>query len=145
MSQKLQWGMFAVLLVVLILFWAGNLSSSGGITSVFTGSSRIDRFVVPNPSLRLDLLREIRKQEYAGMQRNIFKSTPLPRQVAAVDPPKPYVPVGPEPEPAKVETPLVLPFKFYGFVSDARGGRLRGFFTHGDDIIVAGEGETVAV
>ncbi len=85
MKRRVQWAALAVLLVVLGFVWFGGGRNSG-IAAVFTGSTRIDRFVVPNPNLRLDLLKEISKQEYSGMQRNIFKSAPLPQQFECVSP-----------------------------------------------------------
>lgn len=140
MKRKVELGALAVLLAVVVLVWGSALGGSGGIAAVFSGPEREDRFVVPNPALRLDLLKE--PTPYTGMHRNIFKSTPLP----PVEPPRPVVPqqaVNPEPV-QPVVPPLVLPFKFYGYVSDAKSTRLRGFFTNGDDIMVAAEGETVA-
>jgi hypothetical protein len=38
---------------------------------------------------------------------------------------------------------VVLPLKFYGFVEDQHGNHRRGFFTNGDEVFIAGEGETL--
>lgn len=142
MNRKWQKAILAVLGVVLVIVWVGSFQNPGGITAVLTGTNRMDRFIVPNPSLRLDLLERISKLEYSGMHRNIFKSTPLPPP----EPPRPAMPLQPvDARPAQpVDPPLVLPFKFYGYVSDAHAQRLRGFFSSGEDIMVAAEGETVA-
>lgn len=94
---------------------------------------------VENPALHLDRIERLRKLEYHPTGRDIFSvelpPPPKPRQtVAAV----PIGPPSPPPEPA-----LVVPFKYYGFSSDAVTKKRRGFFTNGEDVFIAAEGETV--
>lgn len=145
MKKNVQWAALAVLVVVMVLVWVGPIGNSGGLGGVLGGPARIDRFIVPNPSLRLDLLEKISKLKYEGMQRNIFNASPLPRQQPPPTPAPPKIEDHgpPVPPPAPVEQPFVPPFKFYGYVVDARSGRQRGFFTNGDDIWVAAEGDFV--
>lgn len=142
MKRKVQWAALGILVVALVVVWAGPFSGSGALGSVLGGPARIERFIVPNPSLRMDLLDKISKLKYEGMQRNIFNAAPLPapapKIVEQVKVEKP-----PPPPPPPQEQPLVLPFKFYGYVVDSRSGRQRGFFTNGDDIWVAAEGDLV--
>ncbi len=144
MSRKTQMIVLAVLLGLAALIWIGNWRSSGSLTGVFVATGNVERFVVPNPSLRLDLLAEIQRLDYTGMKRNIFNAAPLPPQTQANVPAPKVEIMGPAPAPAPPEDPpLVPPFKFYGYVVDARSGRRRGFFTNGDDIWVAAEGDLV--
>jgi len=93
---------------------------------------------VENPALHLDRIERLRKLEYHPTGRDIF-SAELP------PPPKPKVPlgrpVGPQPPPP--EPALVVPFKYYGYTTDARTGKRRGLFTNGEDVIIASEGESV--
>ena len=46
----------------------------------------------------------------------------------------------PQPPP---EPPLTVPFKFYGYTADPATGRRRAFFTNGEDVYIAAEGELV--
>src|SRR5487761_342596 len=79
MTKKTRYELY-VLGGLLVLAIAAYSSQSRN--SVFTGASGSDaRFVplnVPDPSLRLDLLDRIQKQEYKGQHRNIFSAEPLP-------------------------------------------------------------------
>jgi len=143
MSRKAQTIVLSILVVILVLVWAGNLGGPTGLTGGVAGPERLDRFIVPNPSLRLDLLAEISKLDYAGMQRNIFNATPLPKQVEPPPVPKPMDPGPQQPSQPPPDPGLIPPFKFYGYVVDARSGHRRGFFTNGDDIWVAAVGEPV--
>ena len=145
MSRKVKQIALGILIVLLILVWGGNWSGSGNIVTGLLGPERLDRFVVQNPTLRTDLLAAGSKLEYAGMKRNIFNFTALPPQQAQHQPAPPRVDDQgpPAPAPPPVDPPLVPPFKFYGYTVDVQSGRRRGFFTNGDDIWVAAEGEVV--
>jgi hypothetical protein len=106
--------------------------------------SRID------PSLKLDLLTKLQQAGFEGGERSLFEfgappkpKTPTPA-VAAVKP-------EPPPQPAPPATPVApskpapppIPLKFYGYVSESQGPSKRAFFLDGEDIIVAGENETI--
>jgi hypothetical protein len=141
MKRKFEWIALGVLLLALAGLIAGNFRGSQGLVAVFTGGDRVDRFVVPNPTLRLDLLDKISKLEYQGTLRNIFAHAPAPPVTKAPAPvvaPTPLVDGTPR-EPPKLE----VPFKFYGFVVDTVSGRRRGFFTSGEDVLVAAVGDTL--
>jgi hypothetical protein len=142
MNPQTQRYLLGTLLGVLALVTGWNWRSGGSpLATVFTGDTRIERFPVANPTLRLDKLKEIRKLDYEGKYKDIFQyvaekmalpsDTQKPAETTATVPVK-----APEP-------PWVPPFKFYGFVVDGRTGRKRGFFTNGEDIWVAGEGDTI--
>ena len=106
-----------------------------------------------DPTLRLDLLAKVQGVDMQGVGRNLFQfSAPPPPPL----PPEPKVPVkvaksldpraglpGARPAaPGAPQAPFIT-FKYYGY-STARGdNRKRAFFLDGDEILVAGEGETV--
>jgi len=109
--------------------------------------SRID------PALKLDLLARLQKLPLEGGERSLFEfgappkpktPTPVVAKVvpSAPPPPTPDVPVTP---PKPVIQPI--PLKFYGYVSDAggvvSGAAKRAFFLDGEDIVQAGENETI--
>jgi len=106
-----------------------------------------------DPALRLDLLAKLQKVKLEGGQRSLFEfSAARPPKTPDVKIlPKPGAPgATPEAPPsAKPETAAVKPppppitFKFYGYISPARGGAKRAFFLDGEEIFVAGEGEII--
>ena len=112
--------------------------------------SRVD------PALRLDLLAKLQNITLDGPGRSLFdfgaapppklpepKIVPKkgkgaeeaklpefkPAEVKPVEPPKP--------------PPPPIPLKFYGYIAGRTGGEKRAFFLQGEDIFVAGEGETI--
>ena len=109
--------------------------------------SRID------PALHLDLLARVRNAEAGGGSRSLFEFSqpppPPPPKVKPIVPgpvaaatPAPEAPKGP-PEPPKPPPPPPIALKFYGYAGTSRGGARRAFFLDGDDILVAGENETL--
>ncbi|MGB6547110.1 MAG: hypothetical protein WBE97_15960, partial [Candidatus Acidiferrales bacterium] len=44
-------------------------------------------------------------------------------------------------QPPPPPPPLSVPATFFGYVTDARTGHKQAFFTDGDDVFIAGEGE----
>lgn len=96
---------------------------------------------VPDPSLRLDLLERIQKEEYKGQRRNIFSEEPLPPppQVLAAQRAAQQGPVVPPPPP-----PVTVPATFYGIVTDpATGTRRACFSTNDGNIYIVPEGGTL--
>src|SRR5579864_224769 len=95
---------------------------------------------VDNPALRLDILKRFLALEYKGVHRSIF-SAALPPPPAPPPSPQPVnvVPVQPAGPP-----PLTVDAKYFGYVSDFGGNHPRAFFStsSGEDIIIAGEGDT---
>src|SRR5579864_5607180 len=134
MTKKTRYELYAlgVLLVVFAIAAYSNQSRN----SVFTGASASDvRFTpldVPDPSLRLDLLDRIQKEEYKGQHRNIFSAEPLPPppSVLAAQQSAARGPVVPPPPP-----PVAVPATFYGIVTDLSTGRKRACFSaNADDV-----------
>jgi hypothetical protein len=99
-----------------------------------------------DPTIRLDLLRSVEAVKYEGHGRNIFKEeveAPPPKpivltheQQCRITPDAPgCVPPGPPPPP-----PINL--KFFGFANRS-GERKKVFLSQGEDVFIAGEGDTV--
>jgi hypothetical protein len=110
--------------------------------------SRID------PTLKLDLLAKVRNVPVDGGSRSLFEFyTPPPPPPPPVPKPQPIVPKplteadikaaeakkGPPP-PAP---PPPIPLKFYGYSGALRSNVRRAFFLDGEDIVQAGENETI--
>ena len=109
--------------------------------------SRVD------PTLKLDLLAKVRNVPVEGGARSLFEFyTPPPPP-----PPPPKVnPINPdaaklaaakqlETQKAKAQPPPppLIPLKFYGYSGALRSTVRRAFFLDGDDIVQAGENETI--
>jgi hypothetical protein len=135
-----------VLLVVLaiLLVYAYYSSREGPVTSVvFSAAGQYQPIAVENPSLRFDLLDRVHKVEYSGRHRNIFNYTPLqveqfPQRPGPGGPGTP----GYQPQ-ATVIPPVYVNLKFFGYVEDPRTGTRRAFFTNGEDVFIAGIGDTL--
>jgi hypothetical protein len=98
----------------------------------------ITPIAVENPALRVDLLKQLDKVQYTGQHRNIFSETPPPPPVEDTAARHSTGPQPPPPPP-----PLAVNLKFYGYVSDRSTGVRRAFFTDGDDVFIAAEGDTL--
>ena len=138
MSRRTQVYVFLGLLAVLAVALLRNVVTAPEITNVLLADEKFAPLAVENPSLRLDKLERIRKLEYAGTGRDIFNAAPPPPPVK----PQPVVTTQTSPPPPP-DLPLQLPFKFYGYASDPQTGKRRAFFTNGEDIWIAAEGETI--
>jgi hypothetical protein len=128
-------GLAFVLVAVVFL----NYQDAAPVTSGAAADETYKALAVENPALHLDRIERLRKLEYHPTGRNIFTSQlPPPPAPKVEEPPKPVGPPPPPPDP-----PLVLPFKFYGYSSDPQSGKRRGFFTNGEEVFIASEGELV--
>lgn len=108
-----------------------------------------------DPTLRLDLLAKLQQVELPTSLRNIFQygaAPPPPEAVKPVDlpknttkiainqtPPKPPGPPGPPPAPTAPQ----MTFKYYGYKVSKSDGRKQAFLLDGEDIIIAGENDSV--
>jgi len=106
-----------------------------------------------DPTVRLDLLAKVQAVEPAAAGRNLFvfgaappppqAAVPaLPKNVAKIvvnQQPPPSVPQGPPPPP----TAPPMTFKYYGYKISATDGHKAAFLLDGDDILVAGENDTI--
>ncbi len=107
-----------------------------------------------DPTLKLDLMAKVRKVSIEGGSRSLFEFyTPPPPPPPPVPKPQPIVPKpltaaelnaaelkrGPAPPPP----PPPIPLKFYGYSGALRSNVRRAFFLDGEDIVQAGENETI--
>ncbi|MDE3136460.1 MAG: hypothetical protein KGL59_07790 [Acidobacteriota bacterium] len=142
MSRGTELKILVALLVALaaVLYWNLRPGSVGGTDAPEAVS--VQPLRVPDPALHLDLLARIREMEYGGTHRNIFSSTPPPpppskaaelrkaqMMKAASGPPVP--------------PPLQVPLTFYGMAVDSKTGKKLAFFTSGDHVYIAEQGETL--
>jgi hypothetical protein len=110
-----------------------------------------------DPTLRLDLLAKVQKVEPAEVMRNIFqygaappppaaaKPIVLPASTAKIPiarPPEPVTRPGPPPPPPVPAAPPMT-FKYYGYKVSKIDGRREAFLLNGDDIIIAGENDSM--
>lgn len=138
MSRRIQIVLLAALFLLLGYevyrnFWPSDVASA-----VAVPAQKFVPLSVTDPSLRLDLLDRLKQFRYDGSQRNIFSATaPLPPAPKASlrNSSVPAVPAGPP--------PLVVPAKFFGYVTDARTGARRAFFSEGDNVYILGVGEVL--
>jgi len=103
-----------------------------------------------NPELKLAALVKVRDVAVEGGRRSLFEfgnaPAPVIPKVAPVKPvaAPPTAPVAaPAPAPTAIAAKPVsppIPLKFYGFVNDSSR---RGFFIDGEEIVVAGENDTI--
>lgn len=137
--RRIQIALFVVLLAVLGWVVSARLSGGPELGAVLFANEKFEPLAIQDPTLRLDLLERVRKLEYKGTKRNIFSASlpPKPVPVAAVQNPEAaqQVPSGPP--------PLQVPYRFYGYKEDPRTGRRMAFFTDGDNVFIAAEGETI--
>ncbi|HTQ86851.1 MAG TPA: hypothetical protein VMI93_11610 [Candidatus Solibacter sp.] len=142
MSERFKVSVLIVLGVVLAaaVFYA---FVGGPQLAVGTSSAASDSYqaiAVDNPALHLDRIERLRKLEYKPTGRDIFTSElpppPPPKKDPRVPPPK--GPDEPPPPPA-----LVVPFKYYGFSDDIATKKRSGFFTNGEEVFIAVEGQTL--
>jgi hypothetical protein len=109
-----------------------------------------------DPTLRLDLIAKLQNVEPPPAIRNIFqygaappppapagKTVELPKNPPTITinrPPPP--PPGPPPTPPAPTAPPMT-FKYYGYKVSKSDGRKEAFLLDGDDIIIAGENDSV--
>jgi hypothetical protein len=105
--------------------------------------SRID------PTLKLDLLAKVRQVSVEGGSRSLFEFyTPPPPPPPKVQDIVPKPPVAESkstdtPKPPAPPPPPPIPLKFYGLSGALRSTVRRAFFLDGEDIVQAGENETI--
>jgi hypothetical protein len=108
---------------------------------VFDATGNYQPMTIENPSLRFDLLARLQHVQYTGTHRNIFDDK-LPVPVVVKQPTGPgngqQFPPGPTLPP-----PLAFPLKCFGFVEGPAVGMRRAFFTDGEDVYIAGIGDTI--
>jgi hypothetical protein len=129
----------AGLLVFAYLHYYGTSTASPAL--VFDATGSYQPMGIENPALRRDLLDHTHTVEYTGRHRNIFddKLPPpeMPKNISTSGPVQPPKPIDPK------DMPLVFPMKCFGYAEGPAAGMRRAFFTDGDDVFIAGVGETI--
>ena len=130
-----------VLVVIAATVWNFNRTHSAGPSGITIAKAKYSPLPVESSRIRWDKLEASRKTEYKSSGRNPFSPVPPAPSVPKILKPDPSPPL-PPPEPPP-PPPLVLPVKFFGFGTvPTRTGRLA-FITDGEDVFMAGEGETL--
>lgn len=131
----------AALAILLAVALYAEYSGNSGLGGVQADGAQFVPLDVPDPSLRVDLLHRIQKEEYNGQHRNIFSAEPLPPSPAEVaaqqqEAKGPAVPAGPP--------PVTVPATFYGIVTELSTGVKRACFSaNSDDVYIVPEGGTL--
>jgi hypothetical protein len=99
-----------------------------------------------DPTIRLDLLAASEDVKYEGKGRNIFQAQPEPpppSQVVKQLTPEEQCRIALHPGcPGFIPPPPPISLKFFGFANHP-GERKRIFLSQGEDVFIAGEGDTV--
>ena len=106
-----------------------------------------------DPTLKLELFAKVQQVGLTGGTRNLFQfSQEAPKEVAKLAGPEPIValhkfygpkPPAPPPPPPGPPPPPPITVKFYGFSQASVNGKRMGYFMDGDEILLAGEGDTL--
>jgi hypothetical protein len=106
-----------------------------------------------DPTLKLELFSKVQQVGAAGGSRNLFLfSQEPPKEVAKLSGAEPVVPLhkvygphppAPPPPPPGPPPPPPITVKFYGFSMASVNGKRLGYFMDGDEILLAGEGDTL--
>jgi len=138
MSRRTELYLFAGLIVLLAAIVYLRMRGQGsGIPGVLGAETKFKPLDVEEPQLRLQLLDQIQKTEYAGSRRNIFVAAPPPA-------PKPVRPTGKTPPIAVVPQPpppVQVPAQLFGRARQGRGKQVA-FFTSGEDVLIVPEGDS---
>lgn len=143
MTRKTQYEIYflsALAVVLALALYSIGHSHDVGFMGVHADDGKFEPLNVPDPSLRLDLLDKIQKEQYNGQHRNIFSAEPLAPPPSVVQAQKPVEPVMTAPPPP----PVTVPATFYGVVTDPSTGKRRACFSaNTDDIYILPEGGTL--
>lgn len=140
MSKRVQIYLLGGLVLALVWAVSSMLRESPQVIAVLANQSAFKPMDIPDPTLRIYNIEAMQQGQYAGTGRNIFNygaAPPVNRAPVQQQPQVVTPPVDPGPP------PLVAPFKFYGIVTNPASGRRRAFFTNGDDIWIAEEGQMI--
>ena len=115
---------------------------TSGVAETGRSAQHLESATSLDPTLHPEVMATAENTVYSGTSRNIFSKDSLPPvQESAIEKPVapartgPVAPSGPPPPP-----PIDL--KFYGFARRQNGHKLV-FLMHGEDIFIAGPGDTV--
>jgi hypothetical protein len=141
--ERILVGILVVLSAVSGLIYYFNTRGTSSASSTVSVEGTYQPIAVENPEIKVYLLDALKHVQYTGSHRNIFSETPpphipTPEEIKRAQANAPPIVQQPPPIP-----PVVVNLKFYGFVDDAHTGARRAFFTNGEDIFIAGVGDTL--
>lgn len=134
--RQIEWAVLAVLLVVLAVVLYRNRQAPLEASPLPVAASSTRAFRIPDPELHLDRLERLRQMRSVVVRRDLFSFAEAAPPVAAR--PKNSPPPAPPAPP-----PLQIPLTYYGLAVDPKNGRKLGFFTDGENVYVAAEGDTL--
>jgi hypothetical protein len=129
--------------------------TQGTATREFKPSLKIKNLEPSNidPTLRLDLIAKLKTVDVEAGKRSLFEiGEAPPEEIKVKEPGKieiahpfvgPQLPRSEQAGAAAEQKAPPIPLKFYGFVNRTKAGDKRAFFMDGEDIVIAGEGDTV--
>jgi len=141
-ERSLVWVLVVLAAASGLIYYFNNRGTSSA-SSVVSVDGDYKPIAIENPRIIVDQLETLHHVQYTGSHRNIFSETPPP-----------HIPTAKEMEEARKNAPPVLPsvpvvppvsvnLKFYGYIDDPHTGARRAFFTNGEDIFIAGIGDTL--
>lgn len=124
-------------------------SSQGAITTAGTTGTAARKLgttdAALDPTLHIDPMRRTESVAYEGTGRNIFSAAPP--EIVIPKPIRPARPVvvaqAPPPPPPGPPPPPPIDLKFCGFFLDPASGQRQVILLHGDDVVLAHEGDVV--
>jgi hypothetical protein len=142
MKRAAKPALLAILLVVLAVVVYRRLWPVDAASSPAVATQTFVPLPVENPALRLDLLERLQQYSYQASRRNIFSAAaPSPERTVTIAPPVTQQP--PRQQAPPPSPPLTVPATFFGYVTDARTGHKRAFFSEGEEVHVVAIGEVL--
>ncbi len=138
--EKIRLVIMLPILALLLYFVYTKYQGASAPAPAFDATGNYQPMTIENPALRFDLIAHSLTAQYTGRHRNIFDDK-LPVEIKQPQDQNPNqftsrpVDTGPG--------PLVFPLKCFGFVEGPATGMRRAFFTDGDDVFIAGIGDTI--
>jgi hypothetical protein len=139
-KTRIEMYFLAGLVVILGAVGYGSFSGAGGLTGATNYDTKFQPLKVQDPSLRVDLLDNLRLQEYKGMHRNIFSAEPLPPPISVMSAKAAAAAAAHARQ--NIEPPaLAVPATFFGIVTELNTGKKRACFSNGkDNVFILPEG-----
>jgi hypothetical protein len=141
-ERSLVWVLVVLAAASGLIYYFNNRGTSSA-SSIVSVEGDYKPIAIENPRIIVAQLETLQHVQYTGSHRNIFSETPPPHvetpqeRTERLKREPPVMPLPPQPSPVQVNV------KFYGYIDDPRTGARRAFFTNGEDIFIAGIGDTL--
>jgi hypothetical protein len=134
--RQIEWAVLAVLLVILAVVLYRSRQAPLEASSLPMPAGNAHARLIPDLQLHLDQLARLRQRRPVVVRRDLFSfAEASPRVAPRRKNSPPPAPPGPP--------PLQIPLTYYGLAVDPKNGRKLGFFTDGENVYVAAEGDTL--